>query len=53
MASAIGIHRLILSLISSWGVKTEASDKRVTEKFAKLHLDIGIDAMTSIGTQGE
>jgi AMP nucleosidase len=35
------------------GVKTEQSDKSVTEKFAKLHLEIGIDAMTHIGTQGE
>lgn len=39
--------------ITPEGVKTEASDKTVTEKYAKMHLDIGIDAMTHIGTQGE
>ena len=35
------------------GVKTEESDKVVTEKFSKLHLDIGIEAMTEIGEKGE
>ncbi len=35
------------------GVKTEASDKAVTERYAKMHLEIGIEAMTHIGTQGE
>ena len=35
------------------GVKTEASDKKVTEKFSKLHLQIGIEAMTEIGIKGE
>jgi len=35
------------------GVKTEASDKSVTEKFSKLHLQIGIEAMTEIGIKGE
>jgi AMP nucleosidase len=35
------------------GVKTEESDKLVTEKFAKYHLDIGIEAMTEIGEKGE
>jgi AMP nucleosidase len=35
------------------GVKTEASDRAVTERYVKMHLDIGIDAMTRIGTQGE
>ncbi|MBP1682815.1 MAG: amn, partial [Ignavibacteriaceae bacterium] len=31
------------------GVKTEKSDRVVTEKFADLHLKIGIDAMTELG----
>jgi AMP nucleosidase len=31
------------------GVKTEASDKAVTSKWADQHLDIGIQAMTDIG----
>lgn len=35
------------------GVKTERSDKAVTEKFADLHLEIGIEAMTEIGVKGE
>ena len=35
------------------GVKTEESDKIVTEKFTKLHLEIGIEAMTEIGEKGE
>lgn len=35
------------------GVKTEKSDKIVTEKFANLHLKIGIEAMTEIGERGE
>ncbi|NWF90044.1 MAG: AMP nucleosidase [Ignavibacteriaceae bacterium] len=35
------------------GVKTEKSDKVVTEKFANLHLEIGIAAMTEIGVKGE
>jgi AMP nucleosidase len=35
------------------GVKTESSDKQVTEKFVDLHLDIGIKAMTQIGAKGE
>jgi AMP nucleosidase len=35
------------------GVKTETSDKAVTEKFVDLHLKIGIEAMTEIGSQGE
>ncbi|MBS4035480.1 MAG: AMP nucleosidase [Ignavibacterium sp.] len=35
------------------GVKTEESDKVVTEKFADLHLEIGIEAMTEIGDKGE
>ncbi len=35
------------------GVKTETSDKSVTERFVELHLDIGIKAMTEIGAKGE
>lgn len=35
------------------GVKTELSDKFVTEKFSSLHLEIGIEAMTEIGVKGE
>lgn len=35
------------------GVKTEQSDKVVTQKFLDLHLDIGIEAMTDIGKKGE
>ena len=35
------------------GVKTETSDKSVTERFVELHLDIGIKAMTEIGVKGE
>ncbi len=35
------------------GVKTETSDKKVSEKYVDLHLEIGIRAMTEIGAQGE
>ena len=35
------------------GVKTEESDKQVTEKFSELHLEIGIAAMTEIEEKGE
>jgi AMP nucleosidase len=35
------------------GVKTESSDKMVTEKYTDLHLKIGIEAMTEIEEQGE
>lgn len=35
------------------GVKTEESDKEVTQNFVDLHLEIGIEAMTEIGTKGE
>ena len=53
-----GIARGALLLVSDVpttpeGVKTEASDRQVTERYVKMHLDIGIDAMTRIGTQGE
>jgi AMP nucleosidase len=35
------------------GVKTEESDKKVSAQFVDLHLKIGIEAMTEIGTKGE
>ena len=35
------------------GVKTERSDRSVTERFVDLHLDIGIKAMAEIGAKGE
>jgi len=38
---------------SPQGVKTEASDRKVTEDWAEVHLEIGIQAMTEIGARGE
>jgi AMP nucleosidase len=35
------------------GVKTERSDKAVTDRYVDLHLDIGIRAMAEIGVKGE
>ena len=35
------------------GVKTEKSDNVVTEKYADLHLEIGIEAMTELEVKGE
>ena len=35
------------------GVKTEESDRRVTEQWVNLHLQIGIEAMTELGQKGE
>jgi AMP nucleosidase len=35
------------------GVKTEESDLQVTERWTETHLQIGIEAMTEIGEQGE
>lgn len=35
------------------GVKTEESDKLVTQKFVSMHLEIGMSAMTEIGAKGE
>ncbi|MDP2038492.1 MAG: AMP nucleosidase [Ignavibacteria bacterium] len=35
------------------GVKTEESDQKVTQNFVDLHLEIGIEAMTEIGSKGE
>lgn len=39
--------------ITPEGVKTEDSDRKVTENFVDLHLDIGIASMTDIGKKGE
>ena len=35
------------------GVKTEESDKMVTQKFVDMHLQIGIEAMTELESKGE
>ncbi|MEN8191978.1 MAG: AMP nucleosidase [Bacteroidota bacterium] len=35
------------------GVKTEESDKLVTNKFVDVHLELGIEAMTDLGSKGE
>lgn len=35
------------------GIKTMESDSRVTADWAKIHLEIGIDAMSGIGRDGE
>ncbi len=35
------------------GVKTEESDAQVTERWADIHLQIGIEAMTELGEKGE
>lgn len=35
------------------GVKTEARDAQVTEDFAELHLELGIDSLSDIGNKGE
>lgn len=35
------------------GIKTEASDAQVTRDFSDMHLQIGIEAMTHIGSHGE
>lgn len=35
------------------GIKTMESDSRVTADWAEIHLEIGIDAMTDIGRDGE
>ncbi len=35
------------------GVKTEASDLKVTSQFAGLHLELGIEAMSEISDKGE
>jgi AMP nucleosidase len=53
-----GISRGALLLVSDVpvmpeGVKTEESDRQVNARFSELHLQIGIEAMTHIGTEGE
>ncbi|MEM8681735.1 MAG: AMP nucleosidase, partial [Planctomycetota bacterium] len=35
------------------GIKTQASDARVTEDYADLHLQLGIDSLSEIGEKGE
>jgi AMP nucleosidase len=35
------------------GVKTESKDKHVTKKFAKLHLEIGIDSLLELINSGD
>jgi AMP nucleosidase len=53
-----GISRGALLLVSDVpitpdGVKTEETDRMVTQNWSSLHLDIGIEAMTEIGVTGE
>ena len=55
---ANGIDRGALLMVSDTpmvpeGVKTEESDKEVTRKYVNLHIEIGIEAMTRIGGEGE
>ena len=55
---ANGIDRGALLLVSDTpmtpeGVKTEESDIEVTRKYVDLHLEMGIEAMTRIGDEGE
>ena len=52
------INRGALLLVSDTpmipeGIKTEEKDKDVTQKYADLHIDMGIEAMTKIGDEGE
>lgn len=35
------------------GVKTEESDRQITDKYVDIHIDIGIKAMTELGVKGE
>lgn len=55
---ANGIDRGALLLVSDTpmtpeGVKTSESDSKVTKKFVEMQLDLGIEAMTHIGSEGE
>ena len=55
---ANGIYRGALLLVSDTpmipeGIKTEETDRDVTRKYVDLHIDIGIEAMTKIGDEGE
>ncbi|MFL3009141.1 MAG: AMP nucleosidase [Candidatus Neomarinimicrobiota bacterium] len=52
------INRGALLLVSDTpmipeGIKTEEKDKDVTLKYVDLHIEIGIEAMTKIGNEGE
>ncbi len=35
------------------GIKTAASDKQVTDKYVKTHLDIGVDALLELANRGD
>jgi AMP nucleosidase len=35
------------------GIKTEESDKKITQQFVDMHLQIGIEAMSEIDEKGE
>jgi AMP nucleosidase len=53
-----GISRGALLLVSDVpitpdGVKSEETDRQVTETWSEIHLDIGIEAMMEIGERGE
>ena len=53
-----GIPRGALLLVSDnpmipHGVKTSESDKKVSDKFLKLHLQIGIDALKELIFSGD
>ncbi len=55
---ANGIDRGALLLVSDTpmtpeGIKTSESDSKVTQKYVDLHLEIGINAMSHIGNEGE
>ena len=52
------INRGALLLVSDTpmvpeGIKTEETDKDVTKKYVGIHLELGIEAMTKIGDEGE
>ena len=52
------INRGALLLVSDTpmtpeGVKTQEKDAEVTRKYVDLHIDMGIEAMTRIGVEGE
>jgi len=36
----------------STGIKTEASDREITEKYVRTHVKIGIDALLEIKNNG-
>jgi AMP nucleosidase len=38
--------------MTSDGIKTEASDKEVTARFANLHLNIGVDSLKQLINKG-